>query len=114
MDYCVYWLVFRSTEYGFDFPKEIGVFYGMRGMLCCIGFFVRYFNRELLFKKKRRLWLNNLQTVQLGDRMKFVFSPDVILYGLLGLKHRPTNLKDVISREEQGGAHLRHVNPNKK
>ena len=28
--------------------------------VCCIGFFVKYFNRVLLFNKKRLLWFNDL------------------------------------------------------
>ena len=66
MEYCVYGLVFRSTEYGFDFPREIGVFYGIWGLLRCTGFFAKYFNRELLCKKKKRDFCG-LMTCRLND-----------------------------------------------
>ena len=41
--------------------------------------------------KKHDLWYDDLWNEWLGDRVKFVFSPDVILCGWLGLKHQPTN-----------------------
>ena len=30
-------------------------------------------------KKERKLWLNDMYAEWLGDRLKFVFSPDIIL-----------------------------------
>ena len=45
-------LAFRNCAYGFDFPREIGVFnkniLKKRGGLCCIGFLVKYFNRSVV------------------------------------------------------------------
>ena len=41
-------------------------------------------------KKKKDSWYNDLWNEQLGDRTKFVFSPDSILCGRLGLKHQLT------------------------
>ena len=39
----------------------------------------------------RDLWYNDLWNEQLGDRLKFVFIPYIILCGRLGSKHQPTN-----------------------
>ena len=59
--YCIYGFAFRNCEYKFDSPREIDVFYMMLCVLCCIGFFVKYFKRELWFNKKRLLWFNDLK-----------------------------------------------------
>ena len=50
----------------------------------CVDFYVKYFHREAVVKKKekkkeRKLWLNDMYAEWLGDRLKFVFSPDIIL-----------------------------------
>ena len=38
------------------------------------------------------IWTSkNYRAEQLGDKLKFVFSPDVILCGWLGSKHQLTN-----------------------
>ena len=42
-------------------------------------------------KKKHDLWYDNVWNEWLGDRVKFVFSPDVILCGWLGSNHELTN-----------------------
>ena len=48
---CVSRFVLWSCEFNFDFPREIGVYYEILGVLCCIGFFVYK-------KKKRNLWFD--------------------------------------------------------
>ena len=47
--------------------------------------------------RKRDLWYNDLWDEQLGDRLKTVFSPDVILCGWLGSKH-PLTIRYVRTR----------------
>ena len=56
MFYCVSGFAFRNCEYGFICPREIGVLQSMK----CVGFFVRYFNRESLFNEKRLLLFRDL------------------------------------------------------
>ena len=41
--------------------------------------------------QKHDLWFDDLWNVWLGDRLKFLCSPDVILCDLLGSKHQLTN-----------------------
>ena len=41
--------------------------------MCFINFYVKYFNTVVIKKKVSRF--------KLGDRLKFVFSPDMILCG---------------------------------
>ena len=60
--YCVSGLVFRNCGYGLDFPGESDVFYEIGGVLCGIGFFVKCFNREVLFKGNRLSCFNVLWT----------------------------------------------------
>ena len=65
-------------------PRQIGVFYEVSSVLCRIGCYVNYFNRELcccffgcfFFFKGKDLWIEYL-----GERSRFVFSPITILCG---------------------------------
>ena len=41
-------------------------------------------------ERKQDLWYNELWNESIGDKLKFVFSPDVILCGSLGSKHQLT------------------------
>ena len=59
--YCVSGLAFRNDECGFDFLREIGVFHKVWSVLCCTGFFFKYFNRELSFDKMILLWIDDLR-----------------------------------------------------
>ena len=45
------------------------------------------------------MWYNDLWNEQLRDRLKFVFSPDVILCGWLGSKHQLTNISATLGFE---------------
>ena len=49
-------------------------------------FFLRWLWRNINRLKKRDLWYDDLWNESLGDRVKFAFSPDVILCGWLGPK----------------------------
>ena len=53
---------------------------------------------------KRDLWYNDLWNSQPGDRLKFVFSPHVMLCGWLGSKHQLTNNHDFVN--VYGPAHI--------
>ena len=59
--YCVSGLAFRNFEYDLGFPREIGIFHEKLGALCFIGFFVKYFIRELWLKEKKNfcVWFND-------------------------------------------------------
>ena len=52
MCYCSSGFVLRNCGYRFDFPRKIGVFYEIGGVLRCVGFFVTCLT-ELRFEKKR-------------------------------------------------------------
>ena len=59
---------------------------------CFSGFACRNCGSNLSYGlRKRTLWRNDLWNEQLGDRLRFVRSPDVILCGWLGSKHQLTN-----------------------
>ena len=51
MCYCI-GFAFRNFKLNFDAPRKSGVFYEILRVLSCIGSFVKYFNRELLFDEK--------------------------------------------------------------
>ena len=55
MCYCVSGWAFSNYECGFDFLREIGVFYKIRGVL--YFFFVKYFNRELFFNQQKETFV---------------------------------------------------------
>ena len=47
---------------------------------CFSGFaFGNWIEFELWFEKKKELWYNDLRNECLEDRLKFAFSPDVVL-----------------------------------
>ena len=59
--HCISRLAFRNCGSGFYFPGETDVFYLIWGVLCCIGSFVKYFHRDLLFHSLVTYGLSNCE-----------------------------------------------------
>ena len=52
-------------------------------------------------------------TLQLGDRLKFVFSPDLMLCGWQGSKHKPTNKQTILYCKKKKKTHQKQANTKK-
>ena len=67
----------------------------MKYEVCQVGFFVTHLT-ESCGLRKRNSWYNSLKNEEPGDRLKFLFSPDIILLWLTGLKAPTDQLTQTI------------------